>query len=110
MIEATYTPLEELWNYRLSIKGLYDIQTEKRSSKGKKVKTQNVVQDIQTRKTHLDFSVLPGDENPAIIKTGETIKIRIFQNGAMIASLVFHREADHSLIVKHNECNIAYIP
>jgi hypothetical protein len=111
-LHATYTPSDEVaWGYQLYLAGIYDLQVVKRlASTGQEVPIEGAVQDTQRQQTRLDFSVLPGDEDPAIPKDGETVQMTVLQAEAVIASAVFHREEDDSLTVETAGCDLTYLP
>lgn len=112
-LQATYTPSDEVaWGYHLYLAGIYDLQAVKRlATTGQEVAIQGAVQDTQTHQTRLDFSVLPGDEDPAIPKDGETVQINVLHDEMVIASLIFHREEDDSLTtVKTEHIDLTYLP
>jgi hypothetical protein len=111
-LHMTYTPSDEVaWGYHLYLAGIYDLQVVKRlATTGQEVAIREVVQDTQTHQTRLDFSVLPGDEDPAVPKDGETVQMTVRQAEAVIASMVFHREEDDSLTVRTNGCDLTYLP
>lgn len=110
-LHATYTPSDEVaWEYRLYLAGIYDLQVVKRLTNGQEVAIQGAVQDASRQQTYLDFSVLPGDEDPAILQDGETVQMMVRQAEAVIASVVFHREEDDSLTVETARCDVTYLP
>ncbi len=111
-LQATYTPGDEIaWGYHLYLAGIYDLQVVKRlATTGQEVAIQGAVQDTQKHQTCLDFTVLPGDEDPAVMKDGETVQMTVLQAEAVIASMVFHREEDDSLTVETAGCDLTYLP
>lgn len=108
-LHATYTPQEVAWGYHLYLAGIYDLKVMKRLITGQEVAIQGAVQDASRQQTYLDFSVLPGDDNPEIEKEGETVQINVLQGEAVIASIIFRRDADDSLTVRANGCDLTYI-
>lgn len=110
-LHATYTPSEDIeWGYRLYLAGIYEMKIMKRLTAGPEVAIQGVVQDASRQQTYLNFSVLPGDEDPAIPKDGETVQIDVLHDEMVVASLIFHREEDNSLTVRTNGCDLTYLP
>ena len=108
-LHATYTPSDTIeWGYQLHLAGIYDLQVVKRLATGQEVVIEGGVQDVQSDQTHLDFSVLPGDENPSIQKDGETLQITIRHLTMEIASVLFHREMDDSLTVETKHLDLTY--
>lgn len=110
-LHMTYTPSEEIaWGYRLYLAGIYELKVMKRLTTGQEVTIQKAVQDTSRHQTYLDFSVLPGDDHPAVLVDGETVQITILRGEVVLASVMFHREEDDSLTIETAGCEMTYLP
>jgi hypothetical protein len=111
-LHATYTPSDEVeWGYRLYLAGMYDLQAVKRlAMTGQEVAIEGVVHDALMHQTSLDFSVLPGDDHPAVLADGETVVVTVLQGEVVLASIVFHRDPDDSFRTETWGCDLTYLP
>jgi hypothetical protein len=108
-VQATYTPYREIWAYRLCLEGVYDMRATKRLLTGHIVALQGVVQNTPARQTLLDFSILPGNEDPGVEKAGEHVQIEVLRGEVVVASITFHREEDDSFVVETDRCDLTYL-
>lgn len=111
-LHATYTPSEEVeWGYHLYLSGIYDLQAVKRlATTGQEVAIEGIVHDAHMHQTYLDFSVLPGDDHPAVLADGETVVVTVLQEEVVLASIVFHRDPDDSFKAEAKGCDLNFLP
>jgi len=77
---------------------------------GQEVAIEGGVHDAHWHQTSLDFSVLPGDDHPAVLVDGETVVVTMLQGEVVLASIVFHRDPDDSFRTEAQGCDLTFLP